>query len=117
MNDQLLALATVLHDLTVALETGRAADVQAVEPRLVDAIDAVRTSRASASASVPGPEPASIERAELLRLIRARVATCRRLGGTVPALMSVMFPGQTLYGRHGLRLGTIPVRPSLAQVL
>lgn len=115
MNDQLLALATVLHDLTVALETGRAAEVQAVEPRLVDAIDAVRTSCASASAS--GPEPASIERAQLLRLIRARVATCRRLGGTVPALMSVMFPGQTLYGRHGLRLGTIPVRPSLAQVL
>ena len=107
----LSVLLAVLEDLTAALETGRAEAVQAVEPRLFDAVDAVR---ALAAAGAPNAgEPVG----EIAAAIRARIATCRRLGGSVPSLLSVMFPGQSLYGRDGLRHGTIAVRPAVTQVL
>ena len=107
----LAVLLAVLEDLAAALETGRAEAVQAVEPRLSDAVDAVRALAAAQ------PALASQPMTEIAAAIRARIATCRRLGGSVPSLLSVMFPGQSLYGRDGLRHGTVTVRPAVTQVL
>jgi hypothetical protein len=108
---QLLVLLAVLEELTVALESGRAESVQAVEPRLADAVEAVRALRGAIT-------PAVAEAAgEVTAAIRARIATCRRMGGSVPSLLSVMFPGQSLYGRDGLTHGTMALRPAVRQVL
>jgi hypothetical protein len=108
---QLLVLLAVLEELTVALETGRAENVQAVEPRLVDAVEAVRALGGAIQ------RPAAASAVEVASAIRARIATCRRLGGSVPSLLSVMFPGQSLYGRDGLTHGTLTLRPAVRQVL
>ena len=108
---QLLVLLAVLEELTVALETGRAENVQAVEPRLVDAVEAVRALGGAIQ------RPAAPSAVEVASAIRARIATCRRLGGSVPSLLSVMFPGQSLYGRDGLTHGTLMLRPAVRQVL
>lgn len=107
----LFVLLAALEELTVALETGRAEDVRAVEPRVADAVEALRA-LAGAHPLLAG-EPV----ADIASAIRARIATCRRLGGSVPSLLSVMFPGQSLYGRDGLRHGGIAVRPAVTQVL
>lgn len=112
MTDALQALADVLEDLAQALAQGRAESVQAIEPRLADAVAALT----AASQTLAGARRGPADR-ELAETIRARIAVCRRLGGSVPALMSIMFPGQLLYGRDGRRRGALPVRPAVAQVI
>lgn len=112
MSEELRALADVLDDLAQALTEGRADGVQAVEPRLADAVAALTAASQTLAGARRGPE----DRA-LAATIRARIAVCRRLGGSVPALMSVMFPGQLLYGRDGRGRGAMPVRPAVAQVI
>src|SRR5262245_25613839 len=96
----LFVLLAALEELTVALESGRDDAVRLVEPKLAEAVEAVR---ALAGAH---PQLSSEPVAEIASAIRARIATCRRLGGSVPSLLSVMFPGQSMYGRDGLSHGS-----------
>lgn len=92
----LTVLADVLADLAAALGRGREDEVLAIEPRLAAAIEGVR-----AAGPVPAQSgPSSAVLRALAARVRDEVAGCRRLGGTVPALLSVMFPGRVSYGRQ-----------------
>lgn len=90
------SLLAALRELSAALESGRADAVAAVEPRLAAAVNDVGCRFASGVARETTPDVVSGVAA-----VRQELAACRRLGGTVPALMSVMFPGRGLYGRDG----------------
>lgn len=92
----LTVLADVLADLAAALERGREDEVLQIEPRLATAIDGVRA--AGPLPALAGPSSTAI--LSLSARVRDEVAVCRRLGGSVPALLSVMFPGRVSYGRQ-----------------
>jgi hypothetical protein len=110
VTDALAALSTVLDDLADALTHADADRVLALEARLVEAVAQVRH-----AACVPNTVSAS-ELAHRISGVRDALGRCRRLGGTVPAVLSVMFPGQVTYGRAGARMDAVPVRPALTQV-
>lgn len=110
VTDALAALSTVLDDLADALSSADADRVLALEARLAEAVSQVRQ-----AACVPNAVSAS-DLANRVSDARDALARCRRLGGSVPAVLSVMFPGQMTYGRAGVRLAAVPVRPALTQV-
>lgn len=106
----LTALVDALGDLVTALRQSRADDVLRVEPRLDVAVAELRASLGTL------PRGARPELVRLAHLAQDRIAQARRLGGTVPALLSVMFPGQVTYSRAGVRMAPIP-RSGMAQVI
>lgn len=113
MKASLTALGQVLHDLSAALEAGRADDVLAVEARLADVV-------AEARAQALGARDASLRLDDLrdhIATVRDQMARCRRLGATVPALLSVMYPGQVGYGPTAGRHSSVAVRSALTQVI
>ncbi len=106
------AIAGVSHALARLAETltkGDAAQVLDVEAALARALDSLRLSIRAGHRDVS---------AAALTEVRERLAQCRRLGGTVPALLSVMFPGQLTYGPALARTGTrLPGASSLTRVI
>jgi hypothetical protein len=108
----LAVLSGVIDDLARALESGRAEDVLAIEPRLVDAIRDVRL-YANGHQSTAGTGSLG----ELAQRIRDGIHRCRRMGGTVPALLSVMFPGQVGYGPAGHHPAQARVASALVKVI
>jgi hypothetical protein len=113
MRTELTALSTVLDDLSVALERGRADEVLALEARFADV---VADARAKVVAAAPGTVRLD-EVVDLVAVVRDQMTRCRRLGATVPALMSMMYPGQVGYGPAGTRVHGAPVRSALTQVI
>lgn len=105
------ALVEALDDLVVALQTTSADDLLRVEPRLDVAVAELRASLGTVSRDAASPRVRPL-------VVRAqeRIAQARRLGGTVPALLSVMFPGQVTYNRVGVRMAPL-TRPGMAQVI
>jgi hypothetical protein len=114
MRTRLRGLSDVLTDLAAALESGRADEVLAMEERVAAVI-------AEARAAVIAASPGSVrvdEVVDLVAVVRDQMSRCRRLGSTVPALLSVMYPGQVGYGPAGTRVpGGASVRPGLTQVI
>jgi hypothetical protein len=108
----LAVLSGVIDDLARALENGRADDVLVIESRLVDAIRDVRL-YANGSQSTT----ATSSLGELAERIRDGIHRCRRMGGTVPALLSVMFPGQVGYGPAGHHPATPRVVSAMVKVI
>lgn len=105
----LSAVAATLVDLAAALTRADADAVLALESRLALAVADLQASQAGHV----------LDRSTVLRAVvdvREAMAACRRLGGTVPAVLSVMFPGQVTYSRAGVRLDQLPVRSALTQV-
>lgn len=105
----LSAVAGTLVDLAAALTRADADAVLALEPRLALAVADLQASQAGRVR----------DRSMVLRAVvdvREAMAACRWLGGTVPAVLSVMFPGQVTYSRAGVRLDQLPVRSALTQV-
>jgi hypothetical protein len=120
----LTGVSDALTTLGAALASGQSGDVWAVEAQLASAIADLQSVLAAspssnrldvgaAAAYDPGrptypplltssdrsgwPEEIAADAARL----REQLVQCRRLGGAVPALLSVMFPGQVGYGRDG----------------
>lgn len=113
MKPSLTSLCHVLHDLAAALETGRAEDVLVVEARLAHVV-------AEARAAVVAGRSDEVRLDEVrdhIATVRDQMARCRRLGATVPALLSVMYPGQVGYGPSAGRGPAAPVRSALTQVI
>jgi hypothetical protein len=113
MTTSLTTLAEVLADLASALETGRADQVLALEERVAAVVSDAR-------ATVLAATPTTVRREDVMDLVavvRDQMTRCRRLGATVPALMSVMYPGQIGYGPAGTRVAGATVRPALTQVI
>lgn len=105
----LSAVAATLVDLATALTHADADAVLALESRLASAVADLQ----------PNAAGRVLDRSTVLRAVvdvREAMAACRRLGGTVPAVLSVMFPGQVTYSRAGVRLDQLPVRSALTQV-
>lgn len=115
MMPSLTALSDVLADLATALETGRADEVLVMEERVAAV---VAEARATVLAASPGTVRVDEVR-DVVAIVRDQMTRCRRLGSTVPALMSVMYPGQVGYGPAGARVpaGSAIVRPALTQVI
>lgn len=113
MKPSLTQLCHVLRDLAAALETGRAKDVLAVETRLAEV---VADGRAAILAARPDTVRLDDVR-DLITTVRDHMARCRRLGATVPALLSVMYPGQVGYGPSAGRGPVAPVRSAITQVI
>ncbi len=105
----LSAVAATLVDVAAALTRAETDAVLALEPRLAAAVADLHLSQASRPL-----DPAALARAA--EDVRDAMAACRRLGGTVPAVLSVMFPGQVTYSRAGVRVNQLPTRPALTQV-
>lgn len=113
MKTSLTQLCHVLHDLAAALETGRAGEVLSIEMRLAQVVaDARAAVLAGRSQAVPLDEVR-----DHVATVRDQMARCRRLGATVPALLSVMYPGQVGYGPAAGRGPVAPVRSALTQVI
>jgi hypothetical protein len=113
MRTTLTALIDVLADLATALETGRAEQVLAMEERIAAVI---ADARATVLAAAPGTVRVD-EVVDVVAVVRDQMTRCRRLGSTVPALMSVMYPGQIGYGPAGTRVNGAPARSGLTQVI
>ncbi len=113
MRTSLTALSEVLADLAGALETGRAEQVLAMEERVAAVI---AEARATVLAAAPGTVRVD-EVVDVVATVRDQMTRCRRLGSTVPALMSVMYPGQIGYGPAGTRVTATTVRSGLTQVI
>ena len=104
-----LTLAAALDQLAEALASGEAERVLAVETLLMEAVADWRQRASTGGAA--GVSVRDIDDA------RHALARCRRLGTTVPALLSVMFPGQSEYGPSGALRAPTPHPPSLKQRL
>jgi len=113
MRTTLTALSDVLADLATALETGRAEQVLAMEERVAAVI---AEARATVLSAAPGTVRVD-ELVDVVAVVRDQMTRCRRLGSTVPALMSVMYPGQIGYGPAGTRVSGAPARAGLTQVI
>jgi hypothetical protein len=114
MRTSLTALSDALADLAAALESGRAEQVLALEERVAAV---VAEARATVRASAPGTVRVD-EVADVVAVVRDQLTRCRRLGSTVPALLSVMYPGQVGYGPAGTPgPGGASMRPGLTQVI
>jgi hypothetical protein len=105
----LSAVAATLVDVAAALTRADTDAVLALESRLAAAVADLQVSQAARPL-----DPATLTRA--VADVSEAIAACRRLGGTVPAVLSVMFPGQVTYSRAGVRLNQLPVRSALTQV-
>lgn len=100
--ERTLALTGALEGLSEALASGSAERVLVCEDALLAAL-------ADARQIVAGHGAVVVRRDEI-DVARHAMARCRRLGGSVPALLSVMFPGQTGYGPSGAaRQPSLPV--------
>jgi hypothetical protein len=93
----LVTLETTLKALAEALASGRGDEVWAVESRVAEATEAL--CRVTRQRVAVGPGDRALQ-AQVSR-IREQLVQCRRLGRTVPAVLSVMFPGRVGYGRDG----------------
>lgn len=109
LREAIAGLSAVLVRLADTLTKWHAAQVLDVEADLARALDTLRLSIRAGHRDVSGAA---------LTEVRERLAQCRRLGGTVPALLSVMFPGQLTYGPAQARTGTrLPGASSLTRVI
>lgn len=104
----LQALAMVLDDLAAALVANDAGAMLETEPRLAATLTAVR-----AVVRPQGDDGADVARG--VTRVRDAIERCRRLGATVPSLLSIMFPGQVTYGPAGVRVEGLPRHSVLAQ--
>jgi len=93
----LATLEAAARALAAALASGRGDQVWAVESRLAEATEELRRVTRQRGAVVPDDRAVHAQ----VGRIRAQLAQCRRLGRTVPAVLSVMFPGRVGYGRDG----------------
>jgi hypothetical protein len=109
----LIALVEALDALVAALQQTGADAVLRVEPRLDVAVAELRAVLGAVTPETLGT-PGRVR--SLVRQAQDRIAHARRLGGTVPALLSVMFPGQVSYSRGGMRVAPM-ARSGMTQVI